>query len=238
MNSRTKNTIEEQFVPVLLAIISIWIAWLLVRAARFNEEWQPIIFGVLSVGMLLRQRWLIYSGFIFTILSRLGEPSKGVIVPRVVTDDIFFTIILISYAIFSFRYIDHTKMHSLLEARKRSGLKAAVPWMSLRPILAGLLWLPLATFLAFAILRIFPWDASVDARFRITPSGMRAIGIVWFMFLIWFLYDCVIGLISSRQKDPQRARVYIRSVFCWETGSEFAGIEKRRQRIRNRKRED
>ncbi|MCP4463263.1 MAG: hypothetical protein GY819_10750 [Planctomycetaceae bacterium] len=104
-----------------------------------------------------------------------------------------------------------------------------------RPIMAGLLWIPLALFAAYFLLWGVPLDATTDERLGIQPTGFRSITVFWLLSVFWFVGSGLFWWMAERENDPLRARVFLRSVFGQQVYPELNPIEKSLAKKRTRK---
>ena len=220
--------IAPQFVPVLMAIVVTFMTWLLVQEIRVSDRWHAILFGVVTILTLLHQRWIIYTVLALTVLARLQDGSSPMS-----PGAIYLAVVMLGYITFCFRYTDLSRDYgSEISGSTGHGPgrnpNQKNPWLSLHPFLSGWLWIPASLVLAIIVLAMFPFDPTTDQRLAITPGGMRAISIVWFLAVVWFVIEGAAALFARRQKDAVREGVYVRSVFCRLLNSELSSIEKRR----------
>ncbi len=221
--------------PLVLAVLAVFATWLLVQAVDFSSGLQPLIFGLLAGGLLVRQRAVVYlavAGALFLPLSNMNRVGNF---PLLIAEDVWFALVLILYVTLSIRYIDVATMYrraskqEQLAANRESGAGKSI-LLRLRPIVSGWLWIPLALMSAVVVLWMIPWDLASDERIRIKPSGMRAISILWLLGLIWLVADGIFGIATRLRLSPRRAAVYARSLFCRELRWELGLIERRRSK--------
>ena len=95
-------------------------------------------------------------------------------------------------------------------------------------ITSGWLWVPLAIAAAVFVLWVIPYDPMTDFEWQITPTGFRAISVLWLLAVIWFIVSGMFWWMAERETDPLKARVFARSLYCRQMNRELDGIEKRR----------
>ncbi|MGI9519617.1 MAG: hypothetical protein ACR2NP_21370 [Pirellulaceae bacterium] len=229
--------------PLLLAIIAVFFTWLFVQQLEFSPALQPIIFGLVSAGLLLRQRAVIYMGVAAAMFFPLTNHNRVHSFPMLILDDVWYALITILFVTFGIRFIDVANMYRHQDKQERLADSGEVNTarnieLKLRPLVSGWLWLPLALMSATVVLWLIPWDLASDERIRIRPSGMRAISVLWLLGLIWLVVDGVLSLVSRWRQSTAQASVYTRSAFCRELRWELAPIERRRaKKIRKRSRD-
>ena len=221
---------EKSLAPLLLFLLSAGFTWLLVQLVDVPDFLRNFLVVGLCLATLMRQNWFIYlvaAAALFNASDRWRSDYGIVLLPQ----DIYFAIALLGYLIFSLRFTD-------LNARVRWLHKSSVDsaeqtdrartWLGIRPTIAGLLWVPLAMAVAVVVLWIVPYDPSTDYEWEITPTGFRSLSVLWLLAVIWFFVSGAFWWMAERENDPQRARVFARSLYCRQMHRELHGIEKRR----------
>lgn len=228
---------RNRIVPLAMALISIVFTWFLVQFGNFPPTVQTLLFGLLCLATLLRQRWVIYGAVSVALFGLVGE-WRGEASHRIVTPDFAFVIALMGYTFFSLRFTDLPfRIRLTLQADpadESDDPDARTTWNGLRPFTAGLASIPLAIGMAVAVLVVIPFDPATDYRFGILPNGFRAIAVLWFLAVIWFIGSGLFRLMAERDQDARRARVYARSQVCRFLKWELHAIEKRRHKKKTR----
>ena len=221
---------DSRWVPMVLFLLSAVFTWLLVQTFNVPEGFRIYLFLALCLATFARQRWLIYL-FAAVVLFAASHFDRNGREVDLQLDDLIRVLIFMSYLITSLRYTD-------LGFRFRDWIGAgpsgtpesdtSTTWLAVRPISSGWLWVPLAMTTAVFVLWVIPYDSSTDYEWQITPTGFRAISVLWLLAVIWFIVSGVFWWMAERETDPLKARVFARSLYCRQLNRELHGIEKRR----------
>ena len=229
MQSKSTN---DRWVSIALLVLAAIFTWLLMQLANFPELARPLIFVAVCLAMPLRQRWLIYLVAVAVLFAATHQWRREygiVLLPR----DIYLVVVLMGFLIFTLRVTDLPfRVHWWPDSKKEPAddPDRLNTWQAVRPISSGLLLVPLSLAAAVFVLWIIPYDPSTDYEWEITPTGFRAISILWLLSVIWFIASGVFWWVAERNNDPVRAGVLARSIFCRQLNRELHGIEKRRAR--------
>ncbi len=231
VQAKKSNDKLEQFVPLGMLLMAALFGWLSVQAAEFQAFSSALSFGIMSLAVLVRQSWLVLFAVGVFLFFKLG--GDGVEMELLLgLADVVMTIFLLAYMQFSFRFCDMSvKIEWNLSSKPNElGLEKTFVESDTTPFTVGWYWIPVAMILAFVMLVFFPFDATTNATYRITPSGMRAIRLAWFLGVSWAVAESVFRLLSSGQRDSLWAAVFSRSEYCREVRREMHGIEARRKK--------
>jgi hypothetical protein len=219
--------------PWLLLALAALFALLLLRTTAIPGTMQIALVAALMAGIMVKQRWMIYLALAIFLFAESARWRSG---PgfQLMTEDFYLVLTLMGFAVFSLRCTDSDALNA--GGRKRSGPGGVDPgdadaektWIALRPLTAGLSWIPISVAAAALVLWLIPIDFSADDRLRIKPVGFRAITILWFLAVSWFFLWGLFWWLADREQDCFRARVYARSAFGRELFREMHAIEKRR----------
>lgn len=227
MNSVARKSGNEFGWSLVLLGLAICFTWLLLGTMGIGGMFRQVGFLLLLTSLLLKQRWVIYLvsvGVVFAFSQRwyVGFKIDEVSVWRV--------LIFMGYLVFSLRFTD-----CALRLRLNAGVKRIFAidtsrqqqvMREIRPVTAGLLWIPAAMLAACCLLWCVPLDFTTDDRLGIQPKGFRAITVLWLLSVGWFIGAGLFGWMGDRENDPVRARVYLRSVFGRQAYAELNPIEK------------
>lgn len=220
--------IIPRMLPLVMALVFVAATWMFVQVTSLPPSWQAFLFGVLCLATILRLTFVVYFAVGFSLMAELGRFEYSFMGPS----DIVFVFCAMLYMMFAFRYADlQINFGDLLSSRNVSsdtGMRNRAHWRTLRPFRAGWIWVPAAILSAVLLLLIFGWDDTTIARYGITPPGMRVIGLIWFLAVVWFVLDTGSRLLTRREGGAMRGQVFARSVFARELKTEFYSIERKR----------
>jgi len=153
--------------------------------------------------------------------------------------DIIFTILVLTFAAASFRFLE-TGKYSFGVLSKfgwgGGGSSSRKTGREFPSLLGGRWWLILiAIAAAFFLLEVFPVDRLAVRKYWIRPKPMRLIFLVGVLFLFWFVIRSFFMLVMRWKMDQDQASVHIRSEFAKEFWREHRAIETRRAKTLSKK---
>ncbi len=236
MSSVAPKSNNELGMSLMLLALALGFTWLLLGSFRLGDVSKLFSFITLATCILFKQRWVIYLVAVAFIFVGTQRWQVGL---NFDVSHMMRVFAFMGYLVFSLRFTDCP-----LRLRFDAGVKGALTvdtsqkhqiMQATRPIMAGLLWIPLALFAAYFLLWGVPLDATTDERLGIQPTGFRSITVFWLLSVFWFVGSGLFWWMAERENDPLRARVFLRSVFGQQVYPELNPIEKSLAKKRMRK---
>lgn len=221
----------------LLLGLALFFAWSLLGFAVQSVTLKRVVFVLLGVSLVMKQRWVIYLMVIYSIfVSSLVPRNLSLAEPL-----LFFLkpLLLLGFLIFSLRFSDQPFSFRLgFDGRgwwTKDQNQTTDTLHATRPLSSGIIWIPVVLIAALLFLIWVPLDLTTDARWGIRPAAFRALTVFWFLAFLWLMISSFFWWYAERDHDPFRAKVYIRSLFCQQIHRELAPIEKMAAKKQNRK---
>ena len=236
MSSVTPKSNNEFGMSLMLLALALGFTWMLLGSFRLGDVGRLFAFIALAICILFKQRWVIYLVSVACIFVGTQRWPVGF---NFEVSQMTRVFAFMGYLVFSLRFTDCP-----LRLRFDAGVKVTLTVdtfqkqqiiQATRPIMAGLLWIPLALLAACFLLWEVPLDATTDERLGIKPTGFRSITVFWLLSVFWFVGSGLFWWLAERENDPLRARVFLRSVFGQQVYSELNPIEKSLAKKRMRK---
>ncbi len=215
-NPPARNSLVVSNLVQKLPIIIVMIVAALALVFRFPFLLKELMFLSLVIAPFFRLRWYIFACLFLVMATWLRDEYSNFLIN---------TVVLMSYIVSSMRISDM----KFWEAEDDS------QYQSLRPMTAGWVWIPISLIIAGGILIVVPLDQFSPAKYGLLPNALRSISILWLLAVVWFLANGVLNWAANRSRDVLRGRVYNRSEFCKQLGSELGAIEKRRGKLINKR---